>query len=65
MKQLEYQKIKNLGLFQKTLEICSNSDFKFYQDGEKIICKINNEIVFEDGTIKDVEEFLMQFINEE
>ena len=59
--KLEYADLKEIGITEKALNVYNNSDFEFDIEDEKIFCKINGDIFFENGTPKDVEELLMEF----
>lgn len=49
-------------LTEKAMNIYSNSDFTFYKENNIFFCGYNSkEKPFEIGSLKDVEEYLLQY----
>ena len=61
MKKLEYNDLKKLGLSEKALYVYSNSDWVMFEKEEKVIVTVNNDLVSNDNSIEDIEDFLLMF----
>ena len=65
MKKVELQELKNEGLEEILLNIYSNSDFKIYKNENGYILRTYDELVFEDGGIEDIRNYLKLFTGDE
>lgn len=64
MKKYEFTGTNELS--EKAFKVYSNSDFTFYKDGETFYGAYNpNETPFELGNIEGVENFLLEFSDED
>ena len=61
MKKLEHNDLEMLGLSEKALKVYSNSGWLIFEKEENFIVKINNDLVSNDNSIKDIEDFLLSF----
>ena len=61
MKKLEYNDLEKLGLSEKALYVYSNSDWVMFEKEEKVIVTVNNDLVSDNNSIKDIEDFLLMF----
>ena len=65
MKKVELQELKNEGLEEILINIYSNSDFKIYKNENGYILRTYDELVFEDGGIEDIRNYLKLFTGDE
>ena len=66
MKKVELQDLKNEGLEEILINVYSNSDFTIYKNGYKNGYRLDtyDELVFENGSIEDIRDFLKLGIGE-
>ena len=61
MKKLEHNDLEMLGVSDKALHVYSNSDWLIFEKDDKFTIITNNDLVSEDNSIKDIEDFLLSF----
>lgn len=68
LRKIEWQELKNLGMFEQTLNAYSNSDDEVFAEAEAGLYTIRDRdggLVSTENTVKDLNDYFLSFVEEE